>query len=46
MRVDVSEVDVFDSALDGADHVVAVSRKVEIEQISKAISQSLQETPD
>jgi hypothetical protein len=37
------ELDIFDSFLDGADPVVAVSPKVEKEQISTAISQDLQE---
>lgn len=36
-------LDLFDSALDGADPVVAVSPKVEKQQISTAISQGLRE---
>ena len=36
-------LDIVDSALDGADHVAAVPAQVEIEQISKATSQGLQE---
>ena len=39
-------LDIFESAPDGADHVVAVSPKVETEQISKATSQGPQETSD